>query len=196
MTVFLSLPRYALTLIDTVKVGANSAVCLTEGSKDPSDFIFRFEASDSGKPETSKSTKAKPPKPAPSEPRVPKTNGVVVGSKVLRGKTRQQFLDPDASKTVSAKIAEHQKELHLQRQEEGIARYADEDGGTGEDRGKSWKRFTAYKGEAGLPRETESLRVCSALSLVDWSGLCFLMTESCSDDRYTLIGGIRASSYP
>lgn len=135
-------------------------MCLTEGGKDPSDFIFRFEDSDT-KPETSKANgKTKPvAKPEPDVRSSKVSGGVVVGSKVLRGKTRQQLLDPDASKTVSAKIAEHQKELHTQRQEEGIARYAGEDGSAGEDRGKTWKRFTTYKGEAGLPRETESLRV-------------------------------------
>lgn len=135
-------------------------MCLTEGSKDPSDFIFRFEDPDA-KPEGSKASgKVKPVAKAQSDARSSKVSGgVVVGSKVLRGKTRQQLLDPDASKTVSAKIREHQKELHAQRQEDGIARYAGEDEGAGEDRGKAWKRFTSYKGEAGLPRESETLRV-------------------------------------
>lgn len=135
-------------------------MCLTEGGKDPSDFIFRFEDSDT-KPQSSKvNGKGKPLAKSELDARSSKVSGgVIVGSKVLRGKTRQQLLDPDASKTVSAKITEHQKELHTQRQEEGIARYAGEDGGAGEDRGKTWKRFTAYKGEAGLPRETETLRV-------------------------------------
>lgn len=162
--------RYALTLTDTVKVTSNAAVCLTEGGKDPSDFIFRFEDPEA-KPESSKKPngKSKPVvKPDPDARSSKVSSGVVVGSKVLRGKTRQQLLDPDASKTVSAKIAEHQKELHTQRQEEGIARYAGEDGDAGEDRGKTWKRFAAYKGEAGLPREAETLRV-SYLRLRHWT---------------------------
>lgn len=86
-------------------------------------------------------------------------NVKVAGSKVLRAKTRQQFLDPDAALSTSAKISEHQKELHAQRQEDGIARFAGEGGGELEERGKSWKRFVSYKGEAGLPKEAESVRV-------------------------------------
>lgn len=86
-------------------------------------------------------------------------NSKVAGSKVLRAKTRQQFLDPDAALSTPAKIGEHQKELHAQRQEDGIARFAGEGGGESEERGKSWKRFVSYKGEVGLPREAESLRV-------------------------------------
>ncbi|KAF8303076.1 FACT complex subunit SPT16 [Clavulina sp. PMI_390] len=145
--------KYALSLIDTIKVSSNASVCLTEGGKDSKDFIFRFE--DDEKPAAK--TNGKPKSAGKSEPKV--SNSVVVGSKVLRGKTRQQLLDPDASKTVSAKIAEHQKELFAQRQEEGIAKYAGEDAGADEDRGKAWKRFQAYKGEMGLPKEVESLRI-------------------------------------
>lgn len=162
-----SLPRhlrYALNLTDTVKVTPNASVCLTEGSKDPSDFIFRFEDPDD-KPVPSKvNGKAKPTAKLDTDSRPAKVSGVVVGSKVLRGKTRQQLMDPDASKTVSAKIAAHQKDLHAQRQEEGIAKYAAEGGGAGEDNGKAWKRFTSYKGEAALPKESESLRVSVVIS--------------------------------
>lgn len=139
----------------------NTSVCLTEGNKDPTDFIFRFE--DEAKPEASKTngtkskSSAKPDKSAPASSS--KVTGVVVGSKVLRGKTRQQLADPDTAKTIAAKIALHQKELHVSRQEEGIKRFAGEDGGAGQDNGKTWKRFTAYKGEAGLPKESELHRV-------------------------------------
>lgn len=156
-----------------MKVSSNASVCMTDGSKDPSDFIFRFEDPDA-KPEPSKTNgKSKPAGKTESDSRSAKiSGGVVVGSKVLRGKTRQQLLDPDASKTVSAKISEHQKELHAQRQEDGIARYAGEDEAAGEDRGKAWKRFTSYKGEAGLPRESEALRVRLCPQLVP---LCFCL---------------------
>jgi FACT complex subunit SPT16 len=156
--------RYALGLTDTIKITPNSAVCLTEGSKNPAEFIFRFEddPKDKEKAASSSKTNGKDKSNAKSDPDSAKAKPLaskVVGSKVLRAKTRQQLLDPEASKTVSAKIAQHQKELHAQRQEEGIARFAGEDAGGADDRGKAWKRFISYKGEAGIPKEAESLRV-------------------------------------
>lgn len=68
-------------------------------------------------------------------------------------------MDPEASTSLLSRITNHQKELHLQRQEEGIARFAGEDDRTGREDGKIFKRFQSYKGEAALPKEVESLRV-------------------------------------
>ncbi len=156
--------RYAIGLTDTVKVTANSSVCLTEGSKTPTEYIFRFEEEPKEKSSISKSTNGSGKRGIKAEsdaspPKVKPLNGVAVGSKVLRGKTRQQLLDPEASKSVQAKIAGHQKELHIQRQQDGLARFAGDDGVNTEDNRKTWKRFQSYKGEAGLPKEAESLRV-------------------------------------
>ncbi|KAF8337624.1 FACT complex subunit SPT16 [Cantharellus anzutake] len=155
--------KYAIGLTDTVKVTANSSVCLTEGSKTPTEYIFRFEDEPKEKASSSKAPNKSDKKAVKADPDAsPKTkplNGVTVGSKILRGKTRQQLLDPEASKSVQAKIADHQRELHAQRQQEGLARHAGEDGTNTEDNRKTWKRFQSYKGEAGLPKEAESLRI-------------------------------------
>jgi hypothetical protein len=157
------LNRYALNLSDTVKITNEKAVCLTEGTKTVDEVMFFFQEDEApskkDKGKTAKDVKASPGKAsrAQGEP-----NGKVVGSKVLRAKTRQQFQDPDAAVTTAAKIAEHQKELHAQRQEDGIARYAGEDTEAGEERGKGWKRFLSYKGETALPKEVENMRVSGA----------------------------------
>lgn len=116
----------------------------------------------------SKSSKSKANGASPKKSDV---KGVQAGSKVLRAKTRQQFMDPEASTTLVARIAEHQKELHLQRQDEGIARFAGEDDRTGREDGKIFKRFQSYKGEAALPKEVESLRVRSNVTCFGWTGL-------------------------
>ena len=61
--------------------------------------------------------------------------------------------------TTAARIMEHQRELHAQRQKEGLAKYSEEGHGLSSKEGKSWKRFQSFKGEAGLPKEVENLRV-------------------------------------
>jgi hypothetical protein len=80
------------------------------------------------------------------------------GGKVLRNKTRSAA-QQEVLQTTAAKIHEHQRELHEQLQTNGLAKYSEEGDGTSGKEGKSWKRFQSYKGEAALPKETESLRV-------------------------------------
>ncbi len=141
-------------MTDTVKVGPEKGVCLTEGLKSFKDILFSFE---------DENPKAKPKANGDSAKAKARASedlkGVQAGSKVLRAKTRQQFLDPEASTSLLSRITAHQKELHGQRQEEGIARFAGEDHEGGKEDGKSWKKFQSYKGEAGLPKEAESLKV-------------------------------------
>lgn len=84
----------------------------------------------------------------------------MAGGKVLRNKTRSAAQEEMVQST-AAKIAEHQKELHDKLQTDGIAKYSEEGGRAGGKEGKGWKRFQSYKGEAALPKEVESLRVCT-----------------------------------
>jgi nucleosome binding factor SPN SPT16 subunit len=98
----------------------------------------------------------KPARPAP----VPKGSPVkhkTAGQKVLRGKAKSG--QDEAQQSASAKLAEHQRELHEVRQRDGLAKYSKEGGGGAGKEGKTWKRFQSYKGEAGLPPEIEDLRV-------------------------------------
>ena len=80
------------------------------------------------------------------------------GGKVLRNKTRSAAQE-EAIQSISAKIGDHQKELHHQLQEQGLAKYSEEGDGANGKEGKAWKKFQSYKGEAGLPKEVEGLRV-------------------------------------
>lgn len=80
------------------------------------------------------------------------------GGKVLRNKTRSAAQDEMNQSTV-AKITEHQRDLHQRLQSEGLTRFSEGGGGLAGKEGKTWKRFQSYKGEAGLPREVESMRV-------------------------------------
>ncbi|KAG8901329.1 FACT complex subunit spt16 [Tulasnella sp. 403] len=166
--------KYSLLLTDTIRVGDDKGVCLSEGMKTFKDVLFSFNDEEPVPKSKSKTNgangDAKPSKSksggggSPSK----ELKGVQAGSKILRAKTRQQFLDPEASTSVLARITEHQKELHAQRQEEGIARFAGEDREGGREDGKAWKKFQSYKGEAALPREAESMKAgCPMLIIVD-----------------------------
>ncbi|KIO31093.1 hypothetical protein M407DRAFT_19971 [Tulasnella calospora MUT 4182] len=154
--------KYSLLLTDTVKVGEEKGVCLTEGIKTFKDVLFSFnddEPAPKGKSKENGEAKPAKSKANGASPKKGELKSVQAGSKVLRAKTRQQFMDPEASTSLSARITTHQKELHSQRQEEGIARFAGEDDRTGREDGKIFKRFQSYKGEAALPKEVESLRI-------------------------------------
>jgi nucleosome binding factor SPN SPT16 subunit len=143
--------RYALQINDSVKIGQDKGICITEGVKSAKDTLFYLTRDDSEEEQV----RQKPPT---------KTNGnaspvknKTAGGKVLRNKTRGAT--QDEAQSTSAKIAEHQRELHDQLQDQGLARYSEEGDGANGKEGKSWKRFQSYKGEAGLPKEVEILRV-------------------------------------
>jgi len=147
--------KYALSLIDTVKITAEKSVCLTEGLKLPKEFLFFFDEEPKGKA----TTPAKPKKTALPSVKNGKASPAnkVVGNKVLRGKTRGSAVDNLQEEQV--KLAAHQKILHQQRQQEGLARWAGEDGDLTGKEGKTWKKFQSYKGEAALPPEVQNLKI-------------------------------------
>ncbi|KAL0947324.1 hypothetical protein HGRIS_013443 [Hohenbuehelia grisea] len=146
--------KYAMHLLDTVKVTADKAVLLTDGVKSKEDTMFLLNADD---------VDEKPAKAEKKKPVLPKANGSpikhkVAGGKVLRTQTRRTTRD-DVHQTAAAKLAEHQRELHTQLQEAGLAKYSETGGGTGGKEGKGWKKFQSYKGEGALPHEVERLRI-------------------------------------
>ncbi len=144
--------RYALQINDSVKVGQDKGICITEGVKSAKDTLFYLTRDDSEE----EKVRQKPPTKvnANGSPMKNKT----AGGKVLRNKTRSAAQE-EAMQSTGAKIAEHQQELHSQLQEQGLARYSEEGDGANGKEGKSWKKFQSYKGEVGLPKEVETLRV-------------------------------------
>lgn len=146
-----------MQLTDTVLVGEDKATCLTVGVKSAKDTLFFLNQEDGDAEAQSSKAPKKPPTTKLTNGSSPAKNKVV-GGKMLRNKTRSAAQE-ELVQTTATKIAEHQKELHSRLQAEGLARYSEGGGGTASKEGKSWKRFQSYKGEAGLPREAESLRV-------------------------------------
>jgi len=141
-----------------VKVGQDKGICITDGVKSTKDTLFYLTRDDS------EEEKAAQKPPTKANGNVSPVKNKTAGGKVLRNKTRGAAQE-EAMQSTSAKIAEHQKELHHQLQEQGLARYLEEGDGSNGKEGKSWKKFQSYKGEAGLPREVEALRVSENLFL-------------------------------
>ncbi|KAH7919903.1 FACT complex subunit SPT16 [Leucogyrophana mollusca] len=148
--------KYALHLVDTVRINSDKTTLLTEGARSPKDTLFFLNPdNDEEDDKPSKAPKKPPVKPiANGSPAKNKT----VGGKVLRNKTRSAAQE-EVLLTTAAKIKEHQAELHGNLQSEGLAKYSEEGGGNGGKEGKGWKRFQSYKGEAALPKEAENLRI-------------------------------------
>lgn len=144
--------RYALQLNDAVIVNSKRpATCLTDGLKKPKHVMF---FSDDGSEE--ENIKAPAKKGANGNPSPMKNK--TAGGKVLRNKTRHAGQEESTHGTAT-KIAEHQKELHSQLHKNGLAKYSEGGSGTGGKEGQGWKKFQSYKGELGLPKEVENLRV-------------------------------------
>jgi nucleosome binding factor SPN SPT16 subunit len=171
-----------LQINDSVKIGQDKGICITEGVKSAKDTLFYLTRDDSEE----EKVRQKPPT---------KTNGnaspmknKTAGGKVLRNKTRSAA--QEEAHSTGAKIAEHQKEIHNQLQEQGLARYSEEGDGANGKEGKAWKKFQSYKGEAGLPKEVETLRVRRDFLtyITTLTPIRFSWTANCKRSSYLSMG--------
>jgi nucleosome binding factor SPN SPT16 subunit len=154
-----------LHLVDTVRVGPDKATFLTDGVKSSKETLFFLNTAEEEGEKPSKTTKAPPTKPVVNGSPV-KTK--TVGGKVLRNKTRSAAQE-EVLQTTTARIKEHQADLHGGLQAAGLAKYSEEGGELGEKEGKGWKRFQSYKGEGALPKEVETLRVSDRTCDILWT---------------------------
>lgn len=142
--------KYALHIVDTVRVDANKSVLLTDGVKQSKETLFFLDAG--SEVEVTKKPAAKSR--ANGSPAKAKT----IGGKVLRNPRRA--VQDEVHQTAAARLMEHQRELHERLQEEGLAKWSEGGSSTSGKEGKGWKKYQSYKGEGGLPDEVERLRVC------------------------------------
>lgn len=150
--------RYSMLLVDTVKIDHEKGICLTDCIKQSKDVLFFLNTASDEEDNKAKASSSRKPPTKPVNGHGSPGKNKVVGGKVLRQKTRGAAAE-DAVQTTAVRIAEHQRELHAARQRDGLAKYSEEGVGSGNKEGKGWKRFQSYKGEGGLPKEVESLRV-------------------------------------
>ena len=147
--------RYALNLVDTIKIEVEKASLLTEGTKSPQAAFFFL---------TNDSELEKPQKNGKKAPTVPTANGSplkqkTIAGKVLRNQTRRAVQD-EVHQTATARLIDHQRELHENLQAQGLAKFSENGVGYSGKEGKGWKKFQSYKGDGALPTEVDRLRVC------------------------------------
>lgn len=142
---------YTVYIADTIKVGQEHGVTLTDAPKEAKECLFYFD----DEPAKQKEKSARPAKPAAPSP---KKQQKTAAGHVLRTMTRSGG-GAEVMQTTRSKIYPHQVELHAKRQAEGTARFENGAGGTGGTESKTWKRFLSYKGEAGLPPEITEPKV-------------------------------------
>jgi nucleosome binding factor SPN SPT16 subunit len=146
--------RYALNLVDTIKIEVEKASLLTEGTKSPQAAFFFL---------TNDSELEKPQKNGKKAPMVPTANGSslkqkTIAGKVLRNQSRRAVQD-EVHQTATVRLIEHQRELHENLQAQGIAKFSENGVGFSGKEGKGWKKFQSYKGDGALPTEVDRLRV-------------------------------------
>ena len=154
LTFYLSFFRYALNLVDTIKIEIEKAILLTEGTKSPQAAFFFL---------TNSSEPEKPQKNGKKAPTIPTANGSslkqkTIAGKVLRNQTRRAVQD-EVHQTATVRLIEHQRELHENLQAQGIAKFSENGVGYSGKEGKGWKKFQSYKGDGALPTEVDRLRV-------------------------------------
>ncbi|WAR64006.1 hypothetical protein PtB15_16B165 [Puccinia triticina] len=155
---FDSSKTYSLQLIDTVRVGKEASTILCDGLKELSHIAFFFNdkpsKSKNGKPQNAgKSTAVSPSKKSTS----PRKGGAAVVTTSRKGRLRNDGKEVDNEATAKRKI--HQKELAERRQEEGLSKYAEDDGTGKGSEVKQWKRFESFPRERDLPSAVASLRI-------------------------------------
>ena len=146
--------RYSLNLVDTIKIEVEKASLLTEGTKSPQAAFFFL---------TNDSELEKPQKNGKKAPTVPTANGSplkqkTIAGKVLRNQTRRAVQD-EVHQTATARLIDHQRELHENLQSQGLAKFSENGVGYSGKEGKGWKKFQSYKGDGSLPTEVDRLRV-------------------------------------
>ncbi|EPQ27210.1 uncharacterized protein PFL1_05133 [Pseudozyma flocculosa PF-1] len=135
---------YSLLLTDTVRVNDGPTTFLTDRVRGTNDMAFFFkDDEDEERGDVSRESPVKA------------TGKVTATGKVLRNKTRGDALDEGAAQ----KMKLHQKELARQKQEEGLARFAGEDGEGNASNEKVFKKFESYRRENQLPAKVADLKI-------------------------------------
>jgi nucleosome binding factor SPN SPT16 subunit len=137
--------KYSLLLVDTIVVTNDAPIILTDSAKDSKHISFFIKDDES--------EEEKKPLPKRSE----KKGEAKSTSVFTRDRTRGQGRDVDDTDEVRRR--EHQKELHIHKQEEGLARYKEGDGDANGTNGPQVKKFESYKRPSQLPSKVDELQI-------------------------------------
>ena len=136
--------KFSLLLVDTIIVTNDAPIVLTESNKDVKNISFYI-----------KEDMSEEEKPAPK--RTEKRGEAKSTNIFTRDRTRGQGKDTDDTDEVRRR--EHQKELHAQKQEEGLVRFKDGDGDANGANNPQIKKFESYKRPSQLPPKIDELRI-------------------------------------
>ncbi|KAG5978929.1 FACT complex subunit spt16 [Claviceps digitariae] len=137
---------YSLVLTDTIRVTTSEPVVFTAESPtsaDANSFFFKDDEE---------------AEPAPKKEKKDSRVGAVATKNITSTRLRSERstqVDEDAEK----KRKEHQKELAIKKQKEGLARFAEATGGKNGSEAKKFKRFESYKRDNQFPLKVKNLEV-------------------------------------
>ncbi|ORZ24132.1 FACT complex subunit-domain-containing protein [Absidia repens] len=167
--------KYALLLVDTIKVTNELPITLTETPKRLNEISYfmkdenevedddRIEMMEDGKPnnkagsqQKSKASSKSASTPSSSTRASAKANDSISKSAILRSKFRSEEQEDE---TKEQKRKDHQKDLLAQKLADGLKRYSEETQNDMDDNKAVFRKFESYRSEAKLPREVRDLRI-------------------------------------
>jgi nucleosome binding factor SPN SPT16 subunit len=136
--------KYSLLLVDTLVVTTDAPIVLTESPKDIKHISFFIKDDDS--------VEEKPP------PKRTEKRGEAKSTNVFtRDRTRGQGKDNDDTDEVRRR--DHQKELHAQKQDEGLSRFKDGVGDSNGANGPQNNKYQSHTRPSQLPSKIDELRI-------------------------------------
>lgn len=133
---------YSMLLSDTVRVTPDAAVVFTKAGYDLDSAIFTFKDEEEEKPKKEKSRAA-----------------AVSSSNITKSRTRgARETNQDAEKETARR--NHQKELHVLKQKQGLDRYGKGTGSLNGTDEKTFKTFDSYKRDNQFPTRVKDLVIC------------------------------------
>jgi nucleosome binding factor SPN SPT16 subunit len=135
--------KYSLLLVDTLIVTPEGPHILTDSPKDTNAISFYIKDSDSDV--------------APKK--APPTRSEKRGEAKTTARDRTRGAVKDADESNEQLRREHQKELHAQKQREGLARFKEGGGDANGANGPQIKKFESYKRVDQLPPKVKDLRI-------------------------------------
>ncbi|BFZ55603.1 FACT complex subunit spt16 [Savitreella phatthalungensis] len=139
---------FSMQLIDTVKVGQENAEVLTDTPKSLQDIMYEFDDDEESDVE----------RPAKKSGGAASAGRSLDPSAILSKKTRGAG-QVKANESNEARRKEHQRELAMKLQDEGLRRFPDGSSASNGNQQAAFKKFESYKRESQLPPTVNSLRL-------------------------------------
>ncbi|CAO3594139.1 unnamed protein product [Absidia cylindrospora] len=166
--------KYALLLVDTIRVTNELPVLLTETSKRLNEISYFMkdenEVGDddiemvedgklnnkAGSQQKSKASSKSASAASTTTRATANASDSISKSAILRSKFRSEEQDDE---TKEQKRKDHQKDLLAQKLADGLKRYSEETQNDTDDNKAVFRKFESYRSEAKLPREVRDLRI-------------------------------------